>query len=298
MIPAKESYVFYYSWYVWIVSLSAKNQLKVFKALAEYALYDIEIPQSSFTLNQYAVLLNFKHLIDANKRNYLNGKKGGPASHKVSRQRTSDIFQNLATVPPVKTPATPVVATSGHSEYDNDNDNAKGKVKKNESGDGNAASNARHTETAPPPTYTYEYIYNKLLPVFFFRNCNAKIEIKKFYNFYVLEKWHLSGGDILDTPDSLKRAASKWKVADTTPFFPPSFMSIWEELYELMPNGLKAAAMEISTSIKMQNGIQILCSEDLYRWLTSEENSRRIEWLIETKLTHPYKVTFGVRNKK
>lgn len=281
MIPTKESYVFYYSWYVWIASLNSKSQFKAFKAITEYALYDVEIPKTAFTLNEYATILTFKHVIDANKRNYQNGKKGGAAALKGGRLKKSDA---ICKTPTGITSEPPVVTCDGHGEYvkDNEQDHVK------ESVDGNA--NYCNLPTSTPPTFTY--IYKELMPIFFFRNCNAHHEVKRFYEFYHAAKWQLTGGDRLDTLDSLIIAATRWRVEDTSHYFPPTFMSVWKDLYDMAPAELKADFLEITAPTKMQTRITVRCSNKLYQWVTIEEIQRRINWLVETKLSYSYRIDF------
>lgn len=281
--PSKESYVFYYSWYVWLSTLNAKTQLKAFKVMCEYALYDIQIPKDCFSLQEYTVLLTFKHSIDANKRNYLNGIKGGSHGSKGGRPKVQETNADRVEKTP---PGFSDKNTGGMSSANGVNVDEKGEEKGKENADGGCDVTSQ-VAWAPP---TYEYIYTNLFYIFFFKNCNACYEIKRFYKHYSLAEWRLSGGELLDTPRRLQIAAERWKVEDDRPFFPPQFINVWREVYMMVPKELRMCVLEISSPSKQQASITIVCAPDLYKWLMSEEVYPQIMSMLKNKISPSYRL--------
>lgn len=285
--PSKESYVFYYSWYVWLSTLNAKTQLKAFKVMCEYALYDIQIPRDGFTLQEYTTLLTFKKNIDANKRNYVNGIKGGSHGGKGGRPKAQEVSEDrVEKTPPGFSDKKAKDSPNGKGVDDKGNEEEEDKDNGDETGSYSQPSMA---------TPSFSYIYKELMPTFFFRNCNAKYEVRRFYEFYSLANWRLSGGDQLDTREALVVAATRWKVEDTNPYFPLAFVSVWKDIYGMAPEELKYDALEISSPSRMQTGITIVCSLQLHQWLTSPNIKRRVDWLLQTKLSHSYRLDFVVK---
>jgi hypothetical protein len=282
-IPEKESYIFYYGWYVWLSTLNVKTQLKAFKAVCEYALYDIQLPRDGFTLQEYTTLLTFKKNIDANKRNYVNGMKGGSHGSKGGRPKAQETNADcLAKTPPGFSDKN----TGGISSANGVNVDEKGEEKGKENAD--VGCDVTSQVAWVPPTY--EYIYTNLFYIFFFKNCNACYEIKRFYKHYSLAEWRLSGGERLDTFRRLQVAAERWKVEDDKPFFPSQFINVWSDVYSMAPEHLKKYLLEISAISRSQTGITIVCNSEAYKWLMSPEINRRIVKLTQTKISQSYRL--------
>ena len=294
--PARESFILYAKWYTCISAFTAKAQGLAFKAICEYALFDIPIPKVGFSRLEYCTLLSFLPILDSNRERYENGKKGAVHGSKGGRPRKN---QTLVGIPsktpegllnetptgiPSKTPVgllneTPL-GMSEHSPNANANPNSKK----------NADVDVIADVQVPAQTAAPTDIYKLLLPIFFFRNCNAPYEVQRFYKHYRLAEWRLSGGDLLDTPKKLITAAERWKVEDSTPFLPPAFIKIWRCVYEMAPPELKQAALEITSTSRMQNGITIVCDPELHRWLTTPETWSKVNEIIKTIVQHPYKL--------
>lgn len=251
--PARESFVIYAKWYTCISAFSAKAQGLAFKAICEYALFDIPVPKVGFSHLEYNSLISFLPVIDSNRRRYENGKKGAAHGVKGGRPRKDETSMGMAAQTPKETP----------KETPNGNVDLYSKINNN--------ADVDIGDRDQPPAPTAIYIYNLLLPVFFFRNCDAQHEVRRFYNHYRLAEWRLTGGELLDTPKRLSIAAERWKVADQKPYFPPQFISIWRGIYDIAPPELKKDVLEISPLARMQTSIRIVCSCNLYKWLASPE---------------------------
>lgn len=68
----RDSFIFYKSFYESIKEIPEEEQLKVYKAISEYALYQNEIELSGISK---AIFTLIKPQIDANYQKFLNGKK-------------------------------------------------------------------------------------------------------------------------------------------------------------------------------------------------------------------------------
>lgn len=160
-VPAKESYIFYYGWYVWLSTLNVKTQLKAFKAVCEYALYDIQLPRDGFTLQEYTTLLTFKKNIDANKRNYVNGIKGGSHGSKGGRPKAQETNADCVEKTP---PGFSDKNIGGTPSANGVNVDEKGDEKGKENADGGCVLTSQAAWTTP----TYEYIYILIFSIYSF----------------------------------------------------------------------------------------------------------------------------------
>lgn len=257
--PARESFILYAKWYTCISAFSAKAQGLAFKAICEYALFDIPIPKVGFSHLEYNSLISFLPVIDSNRRRYENGKKGAVHGFKGGRPR-----KDVALKTPNQTPNETPSQTPNETPNETPNGNVYSEINNNVDVNVNA-------ELVVAPTA--KNIYNLLLPIFFFRNCDAQHEVRRFYKHYRLAEWRLTGGDLLNTPKRLVIAAERWKVEDTKPYYPSGFIVIWRKIYEMAPAELKQDILEISASTRMQTSISIVCSSNLCRWLGSPEMS-------------------------
>ena len=68
----RDSFIFYKSFYESIKEIPEEEQLKVYKAISEYALYQNEIELSGISK---AIFTLIKPQIDANYQKFLNGKQ-------------------------------------------------------------------------------------------------------------------------------------------------------------------------------------------------------------------------------
>ena len=68
----RDSFIFYKSFYESIKEIPEEEQLKVYKAISEYALYQNKIELSGISK---AIFTLIKPQIDANYQKFLNGKK-------------------------------------------------------------------------------------------------------------------------------------------------------------------------------------------------------------------------------
>jgi hypothetical protein len=169
---------------------------------------------------------------------------------------------------------------------------------RNENDKSNLNKNVDAIVSSPFSPPSESYVYNLVMPIFFFRNCNANYEVRRFYKHYRLSEWRLSGGDLLDTPMSLKIAAERWKVEDAKPFYPPSFISIWRDIYEMAPAELKQDVLEISSTVRTQSSITILCTSNLHQWLSNPEIHKHFAWLQQNKTSQSYRIDVHVRKEK
>lgn len=256
--PARESFVLYARWYKCISAFSAKAQGLAFKAICEYALFDIPIPKVGFSHLEYNSLISFLPVIDSNRRRYENGKKGAVHGYKGGRPR-KEVALKTPNETPNETPTVTPNETPNETPTVTPNVILYAKTNNNNDVDVNG-------ELATPSAH---YIYDLILPIFFFKNCNAQYEVSRFYKHYSLAEWRLSGGDKLDSAKKIITAAERWKVEDMTPFFSPSFIYIWRRVYEKAPAELKQDVVEIKSTTRMQKSITIVVSPGLYNWITS-----------------------------
>lgn len=267
MEPMRDSFILYAAWYTCISAFSPKSQALAFKAICEYALFDIPIPKVGFSRLEYSSLISFIPVLDSNRRRYENGKKGALHGSKGGRPKKDDTPMGLY----AKTPLGIL------NETPNFNENVK--FKEN-------ICVGNDTQQTP----TFSYIYSLLLPVFFFKNCDAKIEIKRFYEHYTLSNWRMSGGERLNTPNSLVVAAERWKVLDPKPYFPVQFLESWREVYTMSPEYLRKDLVEIKSISRQQSGITLVCSANLYNWLLSPEIHSKVLDLLKQRISKSYKL--------
>lgn len=270
--PTRESFILYAPWYKCISEFSKKSQALAFKALCEYALFNIPIPKAGFSSLEYGALISFIPVIDSNHKRYENGKKGAAHGSKGGRPKKQETPMGLIEETP--------------------NENANKKVIDNLNI--NVGDEKSSEDISTPPSY--EYIYNLLLPIFFFKNCNAHIELKRFFDHYRLADWRLKGGDLLDTPKSLKVAAERWKAADTQPRFPQPFINLWREVYEMAPETLKNDVLEISPIARQQMSMTIACSASLHSWIYTPEIRQNVIKLVQEKMSESFKLNIVTKN--
>lgn len=263
MQPTRESFIMYAAWYTCIATFGAKTQALALKAICEYALFNIPVPKIGFSPTEYAALMTFIPILDSNKKKYENGKKGAMHGVKGGRPKKDETPVGLFQKNP------------------NVNINEMVKVTDNQNVDGIATGFS---------TPTYDYIYTLLLPVFFFKNCDARREIKRFYNHYQLADWRLFGGDVLNTDRRLLVAAERWKVEDEKPYLPPRFIAVWREVYEMAPSQLKKDVVEIVATTRMATGITIVCSGALHQWLIAPEVHANVTRLVHEKIAKTFKL--------
>ena len=92
----RDSFVFYRSFYSSMKSLNKTERLKLYDAITEYALDDVETDDLTGTLKIIYDLV--KPLIDANNRKYKNGLKGGrPKDEESPTMKFPDIDHVIIT---------------------------------------------------------------------------------------------------------------------------------------------------------------------------------------------------------
>lgn len=262
MQPTRESFILYAAWYTCIATFSSKTQALAFKAICEYALFDIPIPKIGFSRTEYAALKTFIPILDSNKKKYENGKKGARHGIKGGRPRKDET--PLGIIP--KTP--------------NDNEN-------------NMDNNEYENDIVKNPSQSY--VYNEVYHIFFFKNCDARREIKRFYKFYSTSNWRMSGGTPLDSKQNLIMAAERWKVEDSRPFFPPNFIDVWREVYKLAPNVLKQDSLDVVSTSRQQYGITLVCSNAFCEWLKTPNVYEQVMTLFRKKISNTYRLEIITR---
>ncbi len=266
--PVRESFILYAAWYKCISAFSVKSQALAFKAICEYALFNIPIPKVGFSRLEYGSLMSFVPVLDGNRRRYENGQKGAVHGQKGGRPR-KEVKQSLIT-PEGFLGITP-----------NNNDKVNVKV--------NLDDNSNNPQDFQQ-TLTDDYIYTLLLPIFFFKNCNAKRELKRFYEYYDRAGWRMTGGDLLDTVEKLTAAADRWKPEDDKPHLPNNFIAVWKKVYLKAPDYLKKDALEITSTVRQQCGITIVCSYMLRKWLMSPEINADVMNLFKSEIAPTYRL--------
>ncbi len=283
--PARESFILYAKWYTCISAFSAKAQGLAFKAICEYALFDVPIPKVGFSHLEYNSLISFLPVIDSNRRRYENGKKGAVHGFKGGRPR-----KDVALKTPNEPPNEPPNETPNKTPNGNDgNVTVESKIQ-NDVDVGDTDS--------PPTTYDYKYLYDLLLPIFFFKNCAAEKELKKFHRHYELSDWRLSGGQLLDTPRRLVVAAERWQAKDASPVFPAYFINFWKAVYALVPSHLQIDAVLIRSNLRQADRISIGVSQALHSWLFSAETQPQISHLIYTLISPHFRLEFFVDKRQ
>lgn len=107
---ARDSFIFYRSFYDAIKEISEEEQLKVYKAISIYALNQEEI---DLTGTSKAIFSLIKPQLDANYKKYENGKQKGNKTKAKDKQKPSKIETNVNENENVNV-----------NDNDNDNDNA------------------------------------------------------------------------------------------------------------------------------------------------------------------------------
>lgn len=82
----KDSFIFYRSFYDSLKEIPDDEQIKVYKAISEYALNNNELELTGVAK---AIFLLIKPQIDANNRKYENGKKGGAPKGNKNAQKNN-----------------------------------------------------------------------------------------------------------------------------------------------------------------------------------------------------------------
>ena len=100
----RDSFIFYRSFYETISDLDDKQQLQIYKAIAELSLNDNLIALEGISKTIFRLI---EPQLKANKKRYLNGLKGGEHGSKGGRPKTEDnpkITPNLTPKNPKITP--------------------------------------------------------------------------------------------------------------------------------------------------------------------------------------------------
>lgn len=281
MEPKKDSIIFYASWHKWISTLKPRTEAKAYKALFQYGFFGIPIPYEEFSASEYATLLTFIPTIDKNKRSYENGKKGAEHGQKGGRPKKQETPTGLSSqTPDGLSPLTPN-DTVTDMETDIETVNVDDTVRNFSSSLG------------------YQDLVKELLPIFFFKNnCNPARELKKFYDHYSKNGWKLTGGAVLDTSEKRKQAAEKWKVQNSQgPIFPPLFIGVWREIYNMLPLELQIDAVQIGSTSRGQYSVSLICSAALKAWLDDENNHDVVLALFQTKISPTYRFEYYARKE-
>lgn len=145
----------------------------------------------------------------------------------------------------------------------------------------------------------YQDLVKELLPIFFFKNnCYPERELKKFCEHYSKNGWRLTGGDTLDTGEKRKQAAEKWKVQNSQgPIFPPLFIGVWREIYNMLPLELQIDAVQIGSTSRGQYSVSLICSAALKAWLDDENNHGVVMALFQTKISPTYRFEYYARKE-
>lgn len=118
MTKTRDSFIFYRSFYEAICDLPEKKQLMVYKSIAEFSLNFQEIPMNGI---QGTIFKLIKPQLEANKRKYINGLKGGEHGVKGGRPKNPKVTPKK----PLNNPKlTPNVNDNGNvNDNSNNNDN-------------------------------------------------------------------------------------------------------------------------------------------------------------------------------
>ena len=163
----KDSFVFYSSYADAILQIdSAESQIKVLKAIWDFAFKEIEPLEGSLNTIESIIFSMAKPTIEASKRNYENGLKGG-------RPRKT----------PLKTPLkTPVLTNDNDNknlnEYYNDSDNKNLNDYENINN-----SNVNNIKKSPFKKPTLEKIIR------FCEEKNLGLDPQEFFYYYEKRKW-------------------------------------------------------------------------------------------------------------
>lgn len=282
--PLRESFLLYASWYKYICTLSPRKQSQAYKAICDYCFFNTPIPKACFSATEYAALSSFRPTIEKHKRNYENGLKGASSGSKGGRPKKSETppgfsaetGRGLNGIPPTDT------ETVTDTETDKVTDAVTDGV-------------VSHISSSPG----YQDLVKELLPIFFFKNnCNPARELKKFYDHYSKNGWKLTGGAVLDTSEKRKQASEKWKVQDSQgPIFPPLFIGVWREIYNMLPLELQIDAVQIGSTSRGQYSVSLICSAALKAWLDDENNHGVVMALFQTKISPTYRFEYYARKE-
>ena len=284
--PLRESFLLYASWYKYICTLSPRKQSQAYKAICDYCFFNTPIPKVGFSATEYAALSSFCPTIEKHKRNYENGLKGASSGSKGGRPKKSETppgfsaetGRGLNGIPPTDT----VTVTDTDTETDKVTD---------------AVTDGIVSNISSSPGY--QDLVKELLPIFFFKNnCNPERELKKFCEHYSKNGWKLTGGAALDTSEKRKQASEKWKVQDSQgPIFPPLFIGVWREIYNMLPLELQIDAVQIGSTSRGQYSVSLICSAALKAWLDDENNHDVVMALFQTKISPTYRFEYYARKE-
>lgn len=116
----RDSYVFYKSFYDAIKELSTNNQVVLYNAINEYALNDV-IPELKGSAKSVFTLI--KPQIDANKKRWLNGFKGGRPNQTITKNKPINNKKETKVKPNVN-------VNVNDNDNVNDNENVNGTYEK------------------------------------------------------------------------------------------------------------------------------------------------------------------------
>ena len=178
----RNSFVFYKSFRECIDELPDDIQLKVYRALSDYALYGKEDSEDPFVKS---IMMLIKPQIDANNKRYEGGKKGAAAGAKGGRPKKDD-----ATKTPKKPHQNPSITPNVDVDVDVDVDIYKGDK---------------------PPTSSKKFIPPTIEEIkTYCQKRNNGINPNKFHDFYQSKNWMVGKNKMTDWKASVRT----WERSD------------------------------------------------------------------------------------
>lgn len=135
-----------------------------------------------------------------------------------------------------------------------------------------------------------------LYPVFFFKNnCDPRLEIERFVDFYRSKDWRLGGGKVMSEIEDLIRPAESWTVKEKKDTgYRNSFMKGWKEVYKIAPESLKKEILCTRPYLQNDSSASIVCSKELDQWLSEEKQT--IEIIFRAHSANNYKFEWKVKS--
>lgn len=255
-----ESVVIYYSWFKCIRAFGPKSFFPAFDALFSYAFEGKPIEQNELPELVVTVLETFTPVIDKNRKNRENGKKGAPFGCQGGRPPKNTPAGLVGENPDGVSPQNPTVTVT-----DTETENKKDTVSVT------AEGSSPHTD------------FDFFFPVFFFRNLlEPRNECQRFIDHYSASEWTLQGGSRLDTDEKRLAKARSWNPKNSDRRFSERFLSSWKQLYDLAPEDVRQSMLKDKVEGKM-NGqtYEIYCEQIFYDWMMKPELQEKKKEILD-----------------
>ncbi len=170
---AKDTFIFYKSFYDALnIIKSAESKMRVIDAVCEYAFLGTDEKGKTLTAEEKIIFIMASPLLDATKKHYEDGKKGGRPSNAIQ-------------ITTIKTPVLQGVKT-------NDNDNVKEKVNLNVNEEVNLKVNEKDKEEIDDLDNIN--ISQSSIPLYadikdFIAQQHLRVDAKLFFNYYQKRNW-------------------------------------------------------------------------------------------------------------